>query len=50
MGFEKKDVQLVAMADTRPVAPNQDEEGNELVENQAMNRRVVIKLIPKKVE
>jgi len=47
LGFDRKDIHLAAMADTRPVAPNNDENGQPIPENQAKNRRVVIKLIPK---
>ena len=46
-GFPKDDIQVMGLADTRPLAPNEDEAGNAIPDNQAMNRRVVILVRPK---
>jgi chemotaxis protein MotB len=45
-GFPKDDIQVMGLADTRPLAPNTDDQGNSLPDNQAMNRRVVILVRP----
>jgi chemotaxis protein MotB len=41
-GFPKDKVQVVGLADTKPLFPNTDEQGQSLPENQSKNRRVVI--------
>lgn len=43
-GFEPSRLKASGYADTRPIAPNQDELGNDLPDNQALNRRVVIRI------
>ncbi len=46
-GFPKRHIRVVGLADTRPVAPNIDENGLPIVENMARNRRVVILVTPR---
>lgn len=41
-GFPKDRVQVLGLADTKPLFPNTDEKGQSLPENQSKNRRVVI--------
>ncbi len=43
-GFEPERLKASGYGDVFPVAPNQDEFGNPIPENQDMNRRVVIRL------
>ncbi|MDH5543170.1 MAG: OmpA family protein [Nitrospinota bacterium] len=43
-GIEKKRLQASGFADIAPKAPNRDELGNAIAENQMQNRRVVIKI------
>lgn len=43
-GFEPERLKASGYGDTFPVAPNTDEYGNPIPENQDMNRRVVIRL------
>lgn len=43
-GFEPERLKASGYGDTFPVAPNKDEYGNPIPENQDMNRRVVIRL------
>ncbi len=43
-GFEPSRLKASGYADTRPLVPNQDELGNNIPENQALNRRVVIRI------
>lgn len=45
-GFPKDDIQVMGLADTRPLAPNEDKAGNAIPENQSRNRRVVILVRP----
>ncbi|GAB7023916.1 OmpA/MotB family protein [Salidesulfovibrio brasiliensis] len=45
-GFEKKDIEIKGLADTKPLVANEDEKGNPIPENQARNRRVVILVRP----
>ncbi|MCJ2165839.1 MULTISPECIES: flagellar motor protein MotB [unclassified Pseudodesulfovibrio] len=45
-GFPKNDIQVMGLADTRPLAPNTDKAGNSIPDNQSMNRRVVILVRP----
>lgn len=47
-GFPKDDIQVMGLADTRPLAPNTDKAGNSIPENQSKNRRVVILVRPTK--
>jgi len=41
-GMQKEKIKAIAMADSEPLAPNMDESGNSIPENQAKNRRVEI--------
>ena len=41
-GIQKEKIKAIAMADSAPLAPNTDENGNSIYENQAKNRRVEI--------
>lgn len=43
-GLEPERLKASGYADTQPVAPNQDEFGNAIPSNQALNRRVVIRV------
>ncbi|AXJ00394.1 chemotaxis protein MotB [Cyclonatronum proteinivorum] len=43
-GFEPSRLKASGYAETRPIVPNQDEFGNDLPDNQALNRRVVIRI------
>lgn len=45
-GVTKERIQVVGLADTRPVAPNDSPQGQPLPENQARNRRVVVLFNP----
>lgn len=45
-GVSESRLQVLGLADTSPVAPNQDSQGRPLPENQAKNRRVVIRVGP----
>lgn len=45
-GVAKDHIQVVGLADTKPLAVNTDERGQSLPENQARNRRVVIVVNP----
>jgi len=45
-GFPKTDIQVMGLADTRPLAPNTDKAGNSIPANQSKNRRVVILVRP----
>jgi len=42
--FKKEQILTIGLGETRPVKPNQDKQGNEIAENQALNRRVIIKV------
>lgn len=44
-GFDGKQLVSVGYGDSRPVAPNTDKYGTPIPENQALNRRVVIKIL-----
>lgn len=44
LGIDAERLRASGYADTRPVAPNVDEDGNPIPENQARNRRVVIRI------
>ena len=41
-GIQKEKIKAIAMADSAPLVPNMDENGNSISENQAKNRRVEI--------
>ena len=41
-GIQKEKIKAIAMADSEPLLPNMDENGNSIPENQAKNRRVEI--------
>ena len=43
-GFEKQKLKALGWGETHPLLPNEDEHGNPLPQNQAQNRRVVIKI------
>jgi chemotaxis protein MotB len=45
-GFPKTDIQVMGLADTRPLAPNTDKAGNSIPTNQSKNRRVVLLVRP----
>ena len=47
-GFDRKNILLTSFADTLPIVPNIDEKGSGIPNNQAQNRRVVIKLSPRR--
>ena len=47
-GFPKDDIQVMGLADTKPLAPNQDKNGKAIPANQSLNRRVVILVRPTK--
>jgi chemotaxis protein MotB len=44
-GFPRQHLQSQGYADTRPVAPNRDDKGNPVPENQSLNRRITIKIL-----
>lgn len=44
-GFDPKKLVSIGMADTKPLVPNEDANGNPIPENQKLNRRVVIKVL-----
>jgi chemotaxis protein MotB len=44
-GFKKELMTAVGYGEARPVVPNRDQNGSAIVENQAQNRRVIIKMI-----
>lgn len=46
-GFPQNRVLLMGFGDSRPLLPNRNEDGKPLFENQAKNRRIVIKLLRK---
>ena len=46
-GFPSTSVSVLGLAETRPLAPNNDPQGRPLPENQVRNRRVVILVEPK---
>jgi chemotaxis protein MotB len=48
-GFQSEYLTAVGYGETRPIVPNRDGAGNAIPQNQAQNRRVVIKLV-KRVE
>ena len=42
MTIQKEKIKAIAMADSAPLVPNTDENGNSIYKNQAKNRRVEI--------
>jgi chemotaxis protein MotB len=44
-GLPRANLRPVGLADTEPIAPNVDETGNSIPENQAKNRRIVVKIL-----
>ncbi len=48
LGFDEKTLTAIGYGETRPIAPNRDENGVAIPQNQAQNRRVVIKLTAEK--
>lgn len=44
-GFNPDRIKAIGWGDRRPVAPNEDRNGAQLLENQSQNRRVVIKIV-----
>ena len=46
--FPKDAIQVMGLADTRPLSPNQDKQGKSIPANQSKNRRVVILVRPVK--
>jgi chemotaxis protein MotB len=46
-GVSREDLRPMGLADTEPVSPNVDSNSNPIPENQAKNRRIVIKIIKK---
>jgi len=44
-GFNRQHLKAIGWGDTRPIVPNEDGKGNFLQDNQAQNRRVVIKIL-----
>ena len=47
-GFPKDSIQVMGLADTQPLAPNEDKKGKSIKANQSKNRRVVILVRPVK--
>lgn len=47
-GFGRAQLRAIGYADTMPVAPNRNQKGDPVPENQSQNRRVVLKLIRSK--
>lgn len=45
-GFPRDHVQVMGLAETRPLVPNHDAAGNAIPDNQARNRRIVILVEP----
>lgn len=44
-GFTPTNLKMISAGDSEPLAPNQDENGMPIAENNRMNRRVVIKVV-----
>ena len=44
-GFPKEKLRATGYAETKPKAPNHDNAGNSIAVNQALNRRVIIKML-----
>ncbi|MBO6571927.1 OmpA family protein [bacterium] len=43
-GIEPERIKASGYADTKPIVPHVDEAGNDIVENRALNRRIVIRI------
>ncbi|MEP0005684.1 MAG: OmpA family protein [Balneola sp.] len=43
-GIEPERIKASGYADTKPIVPHVDETGNDIVENRALNRRIVIRI------
>lgn len=43
-GIEGERLKASGYADTKPVVPHQDEQGRDIVENRALNRRIVVRI------
>lgn len=48
-GFDPKNFKIVSFGDSRPLKPNQDENGKPILKNTKLNRRVVIQVLEKQV-
>jgi len=46
MGFDPERMRATSFAETQPKVPNRDAEGNPIPENQAENRRVLLRIYP----
>ncbi|KYG65819.1 hypothetical protein AZI86_01730 [Bdellovibrio bacteriovorus] len=44
-GFSPKRIKALGLADSHPLFPEKDEKGNELIDNMAQNRRVIVKIL-----
>lgn len=44
-GFTPTNLKMISLGDSEPLAPNQDENGMPIIENNKINRRVVIKVV-----
>lgn len=45
-GVDGRKLRIVGLADTQPLAPNKDDQGNPIAANQQRNRRVVVLVYP----
>lgn len=43
-GFDQNKIKAIGWGDRKPVVPNEDPQGNPILENQSQNRRVVVKI------
>lgn len=43
-GIEGERLKASGYADTKPIVPHQDEQGRDIIENRALNRRIVIRI------
>ncbi len=44
-GFDPRNLAAIGLADTKPLAPNEDDKGDPIPENMRLNRRIVIKVL-----
>jgi chemotaxis protein MotB len=44
-GLPRTNLRPVGLAETEPISPNTDEQGASIPENQAKNRRIVVKIL-----
>lgn len=49
-GFDPKNIVALGMADSKPIAPNEDQNGMVLEDNLKINRRVVIKVLEPRIK